>query len=126
MLAPRTTVIRSATVGTTALTAGDLALLTYSPTGLVSGYSWTCGVSNIVVGYEHGWASPPQRITRAALMLTKAWLVSGPVDDRTTVLSSPESGITATLAVPGRGGSIFGLPEVDATCQQYSLVCGIA
>jgi len=125
LLRPRTTLIRSATVGTTTLSAGDLADLRYSPTGLVSGYNWTCGSSNITVGYEHGWVTPPERMKRAALMLTKAWLVSGPVDDRAATFSSAEGG-TYGMVVPGRNGSRFGVPEVDATCDQYDLTCGIA
>lgn len=78
------------------------------------------GVTAPRVGYEHGLDQPPPRIKQAALMLAKAWLTVGPIDDRTTILSSPEAGITATLAVPGRGGSNFGIPEVDAAVKQYS------
>jgi hypothetical protein len=125
LLAPRTTAIRSATVSDTVLAAGDLTDLTYSPTGFVDGYAWTYGSSNITVGYEHGWPSPPERIRRAALTLAKAWLVEGPVDDRASTFSSVDGG-TYGLVVEGRAGSQFGLPTVDAAVNQYSLACGIA
>lgn len=125
LLMPRTTSIRSATVTDTALTAGDLAELTYMGTGVVYGYTWTLGSGNVTVGYEHGHPRPPERIKRAALLLARAWLVAGPVDDRASTFSSADGG-TYGLVVPGRGGSIFGLPEVDAAVQQYSLRAGVA
>ncbi len=106
---------------TTALTAGELLNLSVNPAGFVSGYGWPTGYGNVTVGYEHGMDRPPERVRRAALLLAKVWLVSGPVDDRATSFSSAETGATYSMVVPGRGGSTFGVPEVDAVVDQYRI-----
>jgi hypothetical protein len=122
---PKIRAVRSATDSGTVLTAGELAGLSWTESGILYGRGWTGGYGNVLVGYEHGWDRPPERIRRAALLLAKTWLVAGPVDDRTSTFSSVDGG-TYSLVVPGRGGSIFGLPEVDAAVQQYSLTAGVA
>lgn len=106
---------------TTPLTADALSVLQVSEAGFVSGYPWTVGYGNVRVGYEHGMDRPPERIRQAALLLAKVWLVSGPVDDRATSFSSAETGATYSMMVPGRGGSITGVPECDAAIAQYRL-----
>jgi hypothetical protein len=58
--------------------------------------------------------------------LARSWLVSGPVDDRASTFNAGADGGTYSLVVPGRGGSYFGLPEVDATVQEYNLRLGVA
>lgn len=119
---PRPTALRSVTVdGTTQ----SLTSATLFPSGGVTGLTFASVSGAVVVGYEHGWPGPPERITRAALMLLKAWLVAGPVDDRAATFSSADGG-TYGLIVEGRAGSTFGIPAVDAAVQQYNLVCGIA
>lgn len=65
--------IRSVTIAGTALTAPELAALTFDA-GFVRGYSWPTGYSNIIVGYEHGLATPPPGATRAALALAIDYL----------------------------------------------------
>ena len=109
---PYVRAVRSITIDGVALGSSDLANVTLDGQTLY-GYGWPVGWSNIVVGYEHGRDRPPERVRRAALTLAKIWLVSGPVDDRTNTFTSTEGG-TFSLVTPGRGGSIFGIPEVDA------------
>jgi hypothetical protein len=54
------------------------------------------------------------------MILTRAWLVSGPVDDRATQIAG--DGITIPLSTPGFRGSTTGIPEVDAVIDQYRMV----
>ena len=99
--------------------------MSWSSAGGLYGYTWSAGYGNGVVGYEHGYDRPPERIRRAALLLAKAWLVAGPVDDRAATFSSADGG-TYGLVVEGRGSSPFGIPAVDAAVQEYSLTVGVA
>lgn len=102
--------IRYVTVAGTALTASQISSLLVDAAGMTTGYAWTRGP--IRIGYERGLDAPPPRARDAGLQLAKAWITKGPIDDRTTSFTS-EVGITSTFAIPGRGGSIFGLPAVD-------------
>lgn len=79
---------------------------------------WPPGVANIRLEYRHGHDAPPGRIKRAALILTKEWLVRGPVTDRATQISAGDGGVI-NMATPGLFGSDFGLPEVDAAVKRY-------
>jgi hypothetical protein len=106
-------------VAGTALSVDQLAALTVT-SSLVNGYGWSTGFNNVTVGYEHGLDQPPQRLRRAALLLAKVWLLSGPVDDRTSTFTSTEGG-TYSLVTPGRGGSMFGVPEVDAAVMDHRI-----
>lgn len=129
LLRPLISSVRSASVDGTAFTAGDLTGLSIGLTGTVYSASrtWTCGSSNVVVGYEHGYGDTPHGIKRAALILAKSWLVGqrSPIDDRAITFSTNDAG-SYSLAVPGRNGSYVGIPEVDATLDRYSLQVGIA
>lgn len=107
---PYVRAIRSVSVGGVALTADDLATISYQGTWLY-GRSWTSGYSNVVVGYEHGRDNDDPEANLAAITLAKAWLIKGPVDDRALGFASDVG--TYSLATPGRGGSSFGLPFVD-------------
>jgi hypothetical protein len=120
LLKPRTRVIRSATIAGTAVSADELAELTYVAAGSTYGVTWTFGYGNVTIGYEHGYDNPPGRIKNAALMLAKSELVQGPVDDRAATFSSADGG-TYGLVVAGRGGSHFGLPYVDTAVEDYSI-----
>lgn len=123
LLDPRTTAIRSVTIDGEAQTLEDLA---YSDTGLVYWPNrWTAGTSNIVIGYEHGYPYPPERVKAAALLLAKYWLIKGPIDDRATSIPAGDGGIIA-LSTPGMRGAYTGLPEVDATIEAYNLSVGVA
>lgn len=94
------------------------------PTGVIHRYGgWPAGFANISVRYIHGYPKPPLRVKRAAMLLTKYWLVNGPVDERAMSMSSEDG--TFALATPGMRGSEFGLPEVDRTVQLYSYRTGV-
>lgn len=126
LLRPYTTRVRSVTVAGTAWAQPDLDALTYDTVGAVeSVYRWPS--SRVTVGYEHGYQSVPAEINRAALILAKTWLVGArsPIDDRASTFAA-ENGVSYSLVVPGRGGSTFGVPEVDAVVGRYSLHAGIA
>lgn len=102
----------------------DGATLTITGVRIVDGArlyrlgGWPAGVANLTVTYQHGYDQPPGRIRQAAMILTRAWLVDGPIDDRATALAV-EGGGTVTLATPGQFGAEFGIPEVDATVRRY-------
>jgi hypothetical protein len=118
---PALRTVRTATVGGTSVLASveiDTVLGAYYSNG------WTPGRSNVVIGYEHGLDRPPERVKRGGLLLLKRWLVEGPVDDRATAMSNDQT--TWSLATPGRAGSIFGLPELDAAIQASPYRVGIA
>jgi hypothetical protein len=117
--------IRDATVDGTALTASQLADLTWTPSGNVYGYPLTGYYSNIVVGYEYGLPHPPPRIKQGLLRLAKQWLTNGPIDDRAAVYNIAEGG-TYSMVVPGRNGSTFGMPELDAIINQSPYRIGVA
>lgn len=127
---PKVRAIRSASYtynGTASLlSASELGLLSYAAWGGVTGYSWGTGFGNWTVGYEHGHDRPPERVRRAALSLTRSWMVSGPIDDRASTFNAGADGGTYSLVVPGRNGSVFGMPEVDAVVQEYNLRVGVA
>lgn len=115
-LNPYVRAIRSVTSNTTPV---DTSMLTFSDTGFVTGYRWG-GV--VDVAYEHGLDAPSPRAVFEALTLARSWLIRGPIDDRVTTVSSPDTGITSVLSVPGRGGSVFGIPSVDAFIQSERLL----
>jgi hypothetical protein len=129
LLRPLISRVRSATVDGSAFSAGDLTGLSLGLTGTVYSASrtWSCGSSNVVVGYEHGYGDTPHGIKRAALILAKDWLGgrNSPIDERATTFGA-DNGISYSLAVAGRNGSHVGIPEVDATIDRYSLSVGIA
>jgi hypothetical protein len=116
-LKPYTRTIRSlSSAGATI----DTSALPLSETGYVAGtYNWP-----VVVGYEHGLdanSDTTRRMQRAGLMLAKAWLQDSPVDDRASTFSSVDGG-TYGLVVPGRGGSTFGVPDVDVAVERERFV----
>ena len=82
---------------------------------------WVTGLSTGrgVLAYTHGYDHPPLRIRRAAMILTRVWLLRGPVDDRATQIAT--DGATINLATPGVFGSLTGIPEVDAAIAAYEI-----
>lgn len=120
---PRVTAVRSVTIDDAAVTPVS------SVVGLREGiayYSsgWTAGYGNVQIGYEHGWASPPMRIKRAALLLAKRWITPSAVDDRAINMTN-ETGTYAIMQA-GVRGHMFDLPEVVAAVDQYNLTVGVA
>jgi hypothetical protein len=77
---PYVRTIRSATVNGVALSAGQLADLSFA-NGLVAGYpwgpiagAWGTTLNNVTIGYEHGLDTPPPGASRAALDEAVAYL----------------------------------------------------
>jgi len=115
---PRVSAIRSGKLDGTAFTGAELATILPQPDGtLYWSTRWALGVGNYELIYEHGHPYPPPRVSRAALLLAKQWLVDGPIDNRATSMATEDG--TFSLVTPGIRGSVFGIPEVDAVVQQY-------
>jgi hypothetical protein len=89
-------VIRSATVGGTALVPSDL--VDDTDRVRLQPERWTEGWQNVVIGYEHGLDYPPARAKDVALALAPA-LSGSPADDRATSMSTEQE--TTTFYVPG-------------------------
>jgi hypothetical protein len=103
-------------------TTTDLANVTPASggNGVYSSARWPYGTANVTVGYEHGYDRPPRRISQAAVVLAKTWMVAGPLDDRAMQVASDEGPIS--LSTPGvTRGAFFGIPEVDAAVAAYQL-----
>lgn len=102
------------------LAATDDAGTTIDIAGARIRNGWVDGLpaGRISVTYEYGLDAPPRRVKQAVMVLTRQWLLKGPIDDRQTQLPT-ESGGAINLATPGLLGSTFGLPEVDACVRLY-------
>lgn len=118
---PLVRAVRSATVGGSAVTVSGIDV---GRLGVSYSSGWTAGYGNVVVGYEHGLPRPPEILRRMGLLLAKRWLIEGPVDDRATSMSNEDG--TFALSTPGRGGSIFGLPDLDRAIKASPYRIGIA
>lgn len=91
--------------------ASEVAALRIDPLGFVhESRRWH---GRVTVAYTYGYAQPPGRVVQAVMILTKVWMVSGPVDERATQLATEDGPIM--LSTPGLRGVMFGIPEVDAT-----------
>jgi hypothetical protein len=113
---PRVTAVRSITADGAAITyvatgASNASGVIYYPSGFARDTAYT-------VSYEHGEPSPPLPAKQAALALAKKFLLSGPVDDRTTTMSTEDG--TYILSTPGLRGAIWGVPVADSFAAQYS------
>lgn len=117
---PKIRTVRTITVAGTALDVSQLANVDLFGYGsLFSPDRWSLGYGNIVVEYEHGEDAPEAPLQRAALILAQDRLVNGPMGSE--LQKAIGDGATIPLAVPGMRGSRFGLPEVDAVVDEYSL-----
>lgn len=123
---PRVSAVRSVSKDGVAFTSDELSAVVPSGTGTIyTANGFTRGFGNYAIAYEHGWSAPPPRISQAALRWARHILAgTSQIDERYTSVSN-EVG-TFSLATPGLRGSITGLPEVDATINEYSLRVGIA
>lgn len=84
----------------------------------MSFFTWTGAYQNVRVGYEYGYAQPPEPIREAALWALLGTLIPTDLGDRSTSVSN-EAG-TFRLATPGYGrNSWYGLPRVDALLTDY-------
>ena len=71
---------------------------------------------DLTIGYEHG--QPVADCRRICLILARQRLLHGPLDQRATQ-APVEGGGSINLATPGLLGSRFGIPEVDAFCNDH-------
>jgi hypothetical protein len=98
-------------------------LTTLSGMQIVNGTSiympsfWNWFSRPIYAAYEHGYDFPPPRVTMAALLLARRWIIESPWDERTTGFRTREGGemniLTATHTDP------FDIPEVVAVADTY-------
>lgn len=120
---PRLRSVRSATVDGTALTPTELGQLAVSSLGSYwPDQTWGKGVSNIVVGYEHGHDFPPGPVSNAALLLAKSYIVSSPFNDPRVVMAQAGQ---EQFQFTRSGGGGFGIPEVDQVVRDYGYVLGV-
>jgi hypothetical protein len=120
-LAPYPRLIRSVTVGGTALAPANISMtpsgFLYYPSG------WTDGWQNVVIGYEHGLDYPPARAKDVALALARRALSGSPADDRATSMSTEQE--TTTFYVPG-SSEPFDVPAANRFVAANTLRTGIA
>jgi hypothetical protein len=75
---------------------------------------------NVVIEYEHGWDRPPADLLRQWFRWVRWELNSTTtgVPDRATSFSVTEGG-SYSLATPGKGNSITGIPDVDVALRRH-------
>lgn len=117
--------IRSASVGGVDLSVAELAAIT-TQHGFLAGYTWAAGIGNVSVDYEYGLDRPSERLKMDAILLARQWLVSGPISDRALGVAAPDGGFSFGVAVPGRNGSFFGFPDLDAVISSSPYRTGVA
>jgi len=110
--------VRSVTVDGVAYTPEQLAEVKISETGrLYSPAGWPTGYGNIVIGYEHGYDFPPARAGNAALLLLERWRADQPTGER--VVAGSIDRVSFRLAVAGKDGEVFDVPEANAIVAMY-------
>lgn len=104
----------------TALSVEDLANVKVHPFGMLEwdGGTFAVGIRNVSVFYEHGFATPPLPVVRAAKKYARYLLLNSVMDqsERATAVFNEMGGMRLTLA--GRDGPT-GLPEVDAVLKRF-------
>lgn len=83
--------------------------------------TWPNG-AEVLIEYEYGMWTAPERIKGAALKRAKYRLVadSSRIDERATVMNVPDFG-NFVLSTPGMRGAYTGIPEVDVVLDDYVL-----
>lgn len=71
---------------------------------------------DLTFAFDHGKPVPDLR--RICALLAKHRLLSGPIDDRATSLTTENGGLISLLT-PGLGGIGFGIPEIDAFVERH-------
>jgi hypothetical protein len=79
---------------------------------------WPLDDGPVTVTYTYGYDAPPEPVKQAVMMLTRVWMVEGPVTARATQIPT-DTGGTINLATPGQFGSEFGVPAVDEILELY-------
>lgn len=110
----------SIAVAGTALSAAELAKVKLHRRGTLEydGGVFTSGILNVSILYEHGYATAPGPVVRAAWRYAR-YIHLNPVldqNERATAVFTEAYGYRLTL--PGRDGPT-GLPEVDAVLVRY-------
>lgn len=82
--------------------------------------TFTSGLRNVRVGFEHGYENLPLEIKRAALLALRYSLVESNISERAISISN-DQGTTQlwTPGISGRGTAIHPLPEVDRILRLY-------
>lgn len=125
-VASRLSLPNNRVTGITSVTGATSGVLDVSDARIVGGSyvvissNWPVDESLTVI-YEHGHTTPPLRVARAVMLLARTWLINGPIDSRASQLPTGDGGVI-NLSTPGQFGAVFGIPEVDATLQQYKHV----
>lgn len=97
----------------------------YLSTGWSTGWStnWPAGPRrrrNVIVQGTYGFPYPPPRVSRAALLLAKRFLVDLPVSDRATSLTT-QDGTTQFLVTAGVRQAVTDVPECNACIREYGV-----
>lgn len=98
----------------------------YLATGWSTGWSAnspgaaTRGRRNVIIKGTYGYPYPPPRVSRAALLLAKRFLVDLPVSDRATSLTT-QDGTTQFLVTAGVRQAVFDVPECNAVIREYGV-----
>lgn len=112
---PRTLAPITATVSGAALSGGELAEVEPTRAGFYREAGWAGGRRNIEIAYEHGWPSPPEPITRAAIKLAAVYFEAGG-DDRISRFREDDQEFFLSVAGANRD---TGIPDVDRAIQDY-------
>lgn len=112
----------AASVDGVALTSNELANTICRSSGWIvrkTGgiWQWGWGGRNVIISYEHGWATVPSDIQRVALELARYELVNNDITSRMVSLDNDLGSVR--LSVPGTKYPT-GLPIVDATLARYT------
>lgn len=80
---------------------------------------WTKGRRNVRLVYEHGYESPPEAITHAAIRLARYRLIDDPsnFDERATRIDTEDA--SYSLVTAGVRGALTPLPDVNQTIEDY-------
>jgi|LSQX01.2.fsa_nt_gb hypothetical protein len=100
--------------------AEDIADLAVYPEGAVvrkTRGSFLKGARNVHMTFTHGYEAVPEAIKWAALRVCMWEIVPQDGDQRMTALTA--DGRTWSMAVAGRAGFYYGLPEVDEVLKEY-------
>lgn len=119
---PRPLTVTSASVGDTALTAGELAdLELYEDGRIYHASKWTAGRRNVTVKGTHGYPYPPPRAGLAALKLAKFWLVDTPIDERATSVQNDGGTVQIFGGSTRLQEAVFAIPEARVCVDLYGL-----
>lgn len=125
LLKPRLRAVRSVSIDGSPVIGNPLAELVPDPVGeLYRPAGWPRGRGNVIVGYEHGYDQAPGRISNAAILLAKQFLIDSQIDDRALRVTDPD-GRETVYSAPGVRNIIFSIPEVEGAVKQYGVDVGL-